>query len=67
METTEHTKHKPQPEKEILSNEEKKLISQLENNLLILEQDFNSMLIKIQKGMNQVNKKYMDIETYISF
>jgi len=42
--------------KDVLSNEEKNLISQLEKNLLILEQDFTSMLIKIQKGMNQVIK-----------
>lgn len=40
--------------KEHLSNDEKNYIHQLETNLLMLEQDFNSMLIKIQKGMNQV-------------
>lgn len=45
---------KPKTEKDFLSNDEKNLISQLEKNLLILEQDFTSMLIKIQKGMNQV-------------
>ena len=49
----EHKKSK-KIEKEYLTNEEKNLISQLETNLLILEQDFSSMLTKIQKGMNQV-------------
>ncbi len=34
--------------------EDKLLINQLEKNLLVLEQDFNAMIIKIQKGMNQV-------------
>ena len=54
-----HHHIKPKAEKDFLSNDEKNLISQLEKNLLILEQDFTSMLIKIQKGMNQVpNTKY---------
>lgn len=40
--------------KHSLTYDEKNYVNQLEKNLLILEQDFNSMLIKIQKGMNQV-------------
>lgn len=40
--------------KHFLTYDEKNYVNQLEKNLLILEQDFNSMLIKIQKGMNQV-------------
>ena len=35
-------------------NDDKLLLSTMETNLMILEQDFNAMLIKIQKGMNQV-------------
>lgn len=35
-------------------NDDKLLISQMEKNIMMLEQDFNAMLIKIQKGMNQV-------------
>ena len=34
--------------------EEELLLSQLEKNFLILEQDFKTMYVKVQKGMNKV-------------
>ena len=37
-------------------NDEKQLINQLENNIMILEQDFTSLFTKIQRGMNKVYK-----------
>lgn len=48
-------------DKDYLNYDEKNLISQLDTKLLILEQDFNSMLIKIQKGMNQVILIFLSI------